>query len=101
MGIGRNRKPDLTNESSSEEGPGGTGGNVEMSKRLKPQAFFPPQMDMDRHGSEPGCVSPVDARRHRASDRQFHATSTGAARPGSLAGNVHVPVCSPSYRKAT
>ena len=29
-------------------------------------------------------VSPVDARRYRASDRQFHGTSTGAARPGSL-----------------
>jgi len=26
-------KPDLTNESSSEKGPGGTGGNVESSKR--------------------------------------------------------------------
>ena len=31
-------------------------------------------------GSEPGCVSPVDARRHTASERQVYATSTGATR---------------------
>ena len=46
------------------------------------------RFDLDVSPSEPGCVSPVDARRHTASERQVYATSTGATRPGSLARAV-------------
>ena len=33
--------------------------------------------------SEPGCVNPVDARTHRASERDLYAASTGPTRAGS------------------
>ncbi len=41
MNTDSNGKPDLTRESSTEEGPGGTGRNVERSQAssLRPQAF--------------------------------------------------------------
>ena len=52
------------------------------------------RFNRDVSPSEPGCVNPVDARRHTASERRVYATSTGATRPGSLAGNVPGPVAS-------
>ncbi len=41
MDMDVNGKPDLTRESATEEGPGGTGGNVETSKRWEGMSHAP------------------------------------------------------------
>ena len=49
----------------------------------------PPAPDTDAqpsrtdNGHDPGCVNPVDAGTHGASERHLYAASTGPTRPGS------------------